>query len=398
MRLAYVVSHPIQYQVPLLRRIAAEPDIDLTVFYCSDFSLRAYQDKGFGTSVQWDVPLLEGYRSVILPRIRETHEPSSTRPVSFGFLRYFLHGRFDAVWVHGYATVNSLHAIVAAKLLGLPVLLRTDGWLGDRPRTGRTLLTKKLFFRALAALTDGPLAVGTLNREYWECYFGKRVPGFLLPYAVDNDFFASAAQEASRHRSALHTALQLEPDRPVILFASKLQTRKHCDHLLEAYLRLRPASGADPEAYLVIVGEGEQRTALEQRARESGCGSIRFAGFRNQTELPGFFDLCSVFVLPARHEPWGLIVNEVMNAARPVIVTDDVGAAPDLVLPGKTGWVYPTGNADALYAALVDALSDPVRTAQMGEQAREHISRWNFEADIAGLRHAIAYTTRKIRA
>ncbi len=67
-RLAYVVSHPIQYQANLLRRITADPEIDLTVFFCSDFSARGYQDKGFGVSVQWDVPLLQGYRSVVLPR------------------------------------------------------------------------------------------------------------------------------------------------------------------------------------------------------------------------------------------------------------------------------------------------------------------------------------------
>ncbi len=62
-RLAYLVSHPIQYQAPLLRRIAQEPDIDLTVFFGSDFSLRSYQDEGFGVDVKWDVPLLDGYRS-----------------------------------------------------------------------------------------------------------------------------------------------------------------------------------------------------------------------------------------------------------------------------------------------------------------------------------------------
>jgi hypothetical protein len=45
-RLAYLVSHPIQYQAPLLRRIAQEPDIDLTVFFGSDFSVRGYRDAG----------------------------------------------------------------------------------------------------------------------------------------------------------------------------------------------------------------------------------------------------------------------------------------------------------------------------------------------------------------
>ena len=61
-RLAYLVTHPIQYQAPLLRRIAAEPGIDLTVFFCSDFSLKSYFDPCFGKIITWDVPLTGGYR------------------------------------------------------------------------------------------------------------------------------------------------------------------------------------------------------------------------------------------------------------------------------------------------------------------------------------------------
>ena len=70
-RLAYLVSHPIQYQAPLLRRIAQEPDIDLTVFFGSDFSVRGYKDEGFGVGVKWDVPLLDGYKHEFLPVLRD---------------------------------------------------------------------------------------------------------------------------------------------------------------------------------------------------------------------------------------------------------------------------------------------------------------------------------------
>src|SRR5579875_3090351 len=127
-RLAYLVSHPIQYQAPLLRRIAREPDIDLTVLYGSDFSVRGYKDRGFGVQVQWDVPLLEGYRSEFLPRLRDTGTVSALSPISRGIVRRLQRPdgspAFDALWVHGYASANVLHGIVAAHALGIPVLLR----------------------------------------------------------------------------------------------------------------------------------------------------------------------------------------------------------------------------------------------------------------------------------
>jgi len=145
-RLAYLVSHPIQYQAPLLRRIAQEPDIDLTVLFGSDFSLRAYKDTGFGVDVTWDIPLLDGYPSEFLPNLRDTGENSFTSPISHGIYRRLRNPdgspAFDALWVHGYASINSLQAILAANALGIPVLIRADVWLADRPRSPFKLALK----------------------------------------------------------------------------------------------------------------------------------------------------------------------------------------------------------------------------------------------------------------
>src|SRR5882757_2433618 len=398
-RLAYLVSHPIQYQAPLLRRIAQEPDIDLTVLFGSNFSVRGYKDEGFGVGVKWDVPLLEGYRHEFLPVLRDTSGASVTSPMSRGILSR-LHGRngepgFDALWVHGYATVNAMHGILAANALGIPVLLRAESWLRDRSRSGIKLVAKQLFFDVLKRLVDATLPIGTLNSAYWRHYLGEDFPQFLMPYAVDNSYFQQRAAAAQAGRAELLTELDIDPSRPVILFASKLQYRKHCDDLLEAYLRLSPGNGVEPLPYLIIVGDGEARSALEKSAAATGFKSIRFCGFRNQSELPRFFDIASVFVLPSRHEPWGLIVNEVMNAGRAVIISDDVGCQPDLVTDGVQGGIFPVRDVEALKDALERVLESPETATQMGQLALERIQSWSFEEDVRGLREALAAVTGK---
>jgi len=401
-RLAYLVSHPIQYQAPLLRRIAQEPDIDLTVLFGSNFSVRGYKDEGFGVGVKWDVPLLEGYRHEFLPVLRDTSGVSVTSPMSRGILSR-LHGRngepgFDALWVHGYATVNAMHGILAANALGIPVLLRAESWLRDRSRSGIKLVAKQLFFDVLKRLVDATLPIGTLNSAYWCHYLGEDFPQFLMPYAVDNAYFQQRAAAALAGRAELLAELDLDPSRPVILFASKLQYRKHCDDLLEAYLRLSPGNGVEPLPYLIIVGDGEARSALEKSAAATGFKGIRFCGFRNQSELPRFFDIASVFVLPSRHEPWGLIVNEVMNAGRAVIISDDVGCQPDLVTDGVQGGIFPVRDVEALKDALERVLESPETATQMGQLALERIQSWSFEEDVRGLREALAAVTGKISA
>ena len=401
-RRAYLGSHPIQYQAPLLRRIAQEPGIDLTVLFGSDFSTRGYRDEGFGVEVAWDIPLLEGYRSRVLPAWHDPGTVSATTPLSRSVLNALREadGRpaFDALWVHGYASLNSLRGMLAAYALGIPVLLRADIWLADRPRSRTRLFAKQLFFKSLRPLVSAVLTIGSNNAAYWRFYFGERVPQFLLPYAVDNGFFAAQAQAALPGLQTLRAELNLEPGRPVILFASKLQERKHADHLVSAYTEILRRARTFAPPYLLIVGDGEQRAALEQQVRGLGLNGVRLTGFRNQTELPRFFALADVFVLPARHEPWGLVVNEAMATGRPVVLSTDVGAAADLVTDGVEGYVYPTGDVAALTQAIEQVLASPETARAMGTAAAQRIAGWNIEADIHGLRTALAATTHKFRS
>ena len=400
LRLAYVVSHPIQYQAPLLRRLALEPDIELTVLFGSDLSTRGYRDQGFGVDVAWDTPLLEGYPSRFLPALHDSGTVSAITPLSRSLLRALRtdDGRpaFDAVWVHGYASLNSLRAIAAARGLGIPVLLRAESWMGDRPRTRATLLAKRAFFRLLRPLISATLPIGSRNAEYWHTYIGAPVPQFPVPYTVDNAFFAERTAIERKRLPELRAELDLDPDRPVILFAAKLQERKGAADLLESYRRLCDNDALPAAPYLVLVGDGAERSRLQRFCEDAGLDGVRFAGFRNQTELPRFFALADVFVLPSRHEPWGLIVNEAMAAGCPVVVSSAVGAAVDLVSDGAEGFVFPPGDLDALTAVLTRCFDGSTCLPCMGQRAARRLALWDFEADVRGLRRALAHTTRLI--
>jgi len=390
-KLAYFLSHPIQYQSPLLRQIAQQPDIDLTVFYSSDHSVRGYADQGFGgVQVSWDIPLLDGYAHEFLPGLRKRGAVGLVTPLSYGILSRLRRGKFDAVWLHGYHMANSIHVLVAAKSLGIPVLLRSDSTLSDRTRGRVRLAAKRLFFAFLRQMVSGVFAVGKENAEYWRVSLGNDIPIFPMPYAVDNDSFRMLAQKAAPHREALRCELKLEPGFPIFLFASKLQRRKRCIDLVEAFLHLAPAPGTHPPAYLLIAGDGEERAAIEQRITASKSHNIRMLGFRNQSELPRLFNLCDVFVLPSIHEPWGLVVNEVMNASRPIVLSDQVGCMPDLLREGVNGFAFPAQNVNALSNTLRRFVDQPNLACTMGSRSAEIIQEYSFEHDIHGLRQALA--------
>jgi glycosyltransferase involved in cell wall biosynthesis len=399
-KVAYLVSHPIQYQAPLLRRIAQEPDIELTVFFGSNFSVQEYVDKGFGVDVKWDVPLLDGYRYEFLPTIWDKRRTGPTSQLNYGIFSRLRGNKegdgFDVLWVHGYSTLNTLQGMLMAKALGIPVLLRAESRLERKQNGALKQVAKRFFFNGLKQLVDGALPIGSLNAAYWRHTLGKDLPQFMMPYAVDNEYFQSRSREAGLRQGALLRELGLDPSRPIILFASKLQKRKRCEDLVRAYVSLCSQVENGPTPYLLIVGDGEERAALERLVLQSGVSGVRFCGFRNQSELPGFFNLAAVFVLPSQDEPWGLIVNEVMNSGRAVILSDDVGCQPDLVTDGVEGCVFPVGDVNALTDALRRVLERPETAETMGRRGLKRISGWSYEEDIIGLRQGIAAVTRRL--
>jgi glycosyltransferase involved in cell wall biosynthesis len=396
-RVGCLIRQPIQYAAPLFRYLSRDPSIDLTVLFMSDFSTHAYREPTFGINLKWDVPLVEGYRHIFLPAYGSTDSYSFWRPFSRKLGQYLQRNRIEALWVHGYAQQTLLRAIGYAKLRGIKVLLRGESHLGLQPRTASSFLRQHIK-RYLFSLADGFLAIGTLNRDYYLEYgvLPKRI--FMAPYAVDNDFFRMRAERARPHRDQLRRELNLEAGRFVILYASKMMHEKAPLDLLEAYARLL-SSGRDAACpYLLFVGDGELREALEARARQLDGNSVRFLGFRNQTELPRYYDLCDVFVLPSVYEPWGLVVNEVMNAGKPVIVSDKVGAHADLVKEGENGFVVAAGDVALLAQKLKVLTENAELAAAMGKRSLEIISGWNFEADRHGLLEALATVTGRTPA
>ena len=388
-RIAYLVSHPIPYQAALLRYLAALPDIDLTVFFLSDISVREYRDPGFRVHLEWDVGLLDGYSYVFLPAYGGNGRLSFWRPFVHGLGRHLRQDRFDALWLHGWAHQANLRALCIAKRRGLKVLLRGESHLKDRPsRASKRWLKQRVLPRFLNSV-DAFLAIGSWNREFYLHYGVPSERIFMMPYAVDNDFFQRKAAEAEGRRESLRAQLDLDPQRPLILYCSKFLRRKRAGDLLEAYIRLSPDGRREPDPYLLFIGDGEERPRLERRVEDLGWSSVRFLGFRNQTEMPGYYQLCDVFVLPSECEPWGLVVNEVMSVGKAVIVSDQVGAGADLVEDGRNGFVVPVGDVAALADRLGRLATNPGLAARMGEESRRRIAQWDFEADIQGIRQAL---------
>jgi glycosyltransferase involved in cell wall biosynthesis len=396
-RLGVLISHPIQYFAPLFRYLARSAFIELTVFYLSDFSLKKYYDQGFGVHVHWDVPLLGGYNHVFLPSINQSDSLSFWRPWSYGLARHLRERRIEALWISGWSSAATLRALLTAKRHGVKVFMAGDSHAGGPTvPSWWKLKAKGILLPPFFALMDAFLATASSNRRFYIDYGVPAGRIYLVPYCVDNDFFQRECRKAVFGRPELRRQLGLEPGRPVILYASKLIERKKPIDLLRAYAELSPDGICEPNPYLLFVGDGEQRQQLENLARQFKWNSVRFLGFKNQLELPRYYDLCDVFVLAAQYEGLATVIPEVMNAAKPVIISTAIGLGSDLVTDGDNGFIIPPSKPHILAEKLRIVTQDVQLAAAMGRRSLTRVSEWNFEADEQGLLEALKATVGRI--
>jgi glycosyltransferase involved in cell wall biosynthesis len=385
--LAILQTHPIQYFAPLYQRLAQEEQLDLTVYYCSRQGLERYVDAGFGAEVQWDIDLLSGYRAEFLPNMRNVERINGFFSlVNPGIIQALRRNRHDALWVHGHNYLTLQIAFAAARLLGTALFMRSETHLLLQRSTIKNRVRRPImsaFYTQFKAL----LAIGTRNAAFYRYHGVPDSRIHLVPYTVNNDYFISASRRYAQQSDSLRGKYHLDYAKPVILYASKLTRRKHPDHLLQAYRHVREQG---VQAQLVYVGSGEEEANLKTYVAQHDVPDVHFMGFRNQSELPAFYALADVFVLPAENEPWGLIINEVMCAGLPVIASAEVGAVPDLVHHGENGYTFEATDVATLGKHLQTLCEDDALRQKMGQRSLDIIQQWSYEDAVCGVLNALS--------
>ncbi len=386
-RLAVLNSHPIQYFAPLYRRIAESPDIEIMVYYCSRQGLeKGFVDPGFGKEVVWDLPLLEGYPHKFLPNLGgDRGVRGFFSLINLSIITELWRGKCDAVLIHGHNLATNLLALCAAKITRTRVFMRGETHLLLHRSPLKRVLRSPLM-NILYSLCDVCLYIGTRNRDF---YLAHGVPWdklFFVPYTVDNQSFAARAETASAGREARRVSLGLPPNTPIILYASKLTPRKRPRDLVQAHAEL---GRRGIRAAVLIVGDGEERVSLEREVMSLGLSHVVFVDFVNQRDLPAYYAMADIYVLPSENEPWGLVINEAMCCGVPVIATREVGASVDLIRDGETGYTFETGDIIGLADALARLITDDKLRSVMRDNCVRRMARWSYTESVQGIRDAL---------
>lgn len=391
-RVLAVAAHPVQYMAPIFSRMADHPAFDLHVAYCALGGAEAAHDPEFGANVKWDVPLLDGYSWSHVPN-RGSGSESFLGLCNPGFWELIRGGNFDAVLCFtGYRRATFWIALLASKFSKTAFLFGSDA-TALAPRDGRAwkIILKRVFWPRLFRLADQVIVPSSRSVDLMLSLGLSAERVTLTPYSVDNDWWIS--QSSRVDRAATRAVWGASQNDLVTLFCAKLQPWKRPFDLLRAF-----AKADVPNALLLFAGEGPLRPQLESEAAILGVASrVRFLGFVNQSQLPAVYTSADLLVLPSDYEPFAVVVNEAMCCGCPVVTSDRVGAARDLVAPVAPQLIFPCGDVDALAPILKDALNDRTRLQSIADAARAHIQTWSPERNIAATLDAIRIGVTRAR-
>ncbi len=400
-KIAIVASHPIQYQSPLWREIAKHPRIDLMVYYCVDWgtSRQQFDPKFFGKPYKWDIPLLDGYAYTFLRNYSLKPGPYLGGCINPGIFWELWKNKYDAIVVMGWMDITFWFSYCAAFMTRTPVLLRavSSSYYDKHAKRPLFLLfAKRLILKTLFRwFVKGFLSIGTRNRDFYLEYGVPAHRIFAFPYAVNNDFFFEETAKHLDRRAEIRKNLGIRATAIVTLFAARFISRRHPEHVLRAYEKLQDLS----DVTLLMVGDGEMMSELQEEVKKKKSRNVLFAGFKNQRELVEMYAISDIFVRAdetIETGDWGATVNEAMACGLPVICTDAAASNIDLIKKGENGYIYSFGDVEALAQAIRTLAENKNLLESMKKKSKEIISGWSYEEDVRGLLEALNVVCRKI--
>jgi glycosyltransferase involved in cell wall biosynthesis len=374
MKLAVVSTHPIQYNAPWFKLLTETKRVQFCVFYTWGQSVQgAKYDPDFGRNIEWDIPLLDGYEYRFLKNVAKDPGTHHFRGIINPDLISAIEAwKPDAVMVFGWNFHSHLACLRHFKNK-LPVLFRGDSTLIDEV-PGIRKLFRRIFLKWVYTHVDYAFYVGSRNKDYFFKHGLKSEQLIFAPHAVDNDRFSEPDAIYLQEAKAWRQKLAITEDHLVLLYAGKLEPKK-CPYFL---IDLAKSVNSD-RLKILIVGNGILEEKLKKQAE--GNSRIQFIDFQNQKQMPVVYRLGDIFILPSKGpgETWGLAINEAMASGLPIMVSDKVGCAIDLVQEEKNGLVFNSVDTAECEKFILKCLDSRDTLSTMGEHSRHIIRQYSFQ-------------------
>jgi len=373
-RLVIITEIISPYRIPLFNGLARDPSVDLHVIFLAETDPGLRQWKVYKEEIRFSYQVLPSWRKQIA---------AYNVLLNFGMAGALRRARPDFVLCGGYSYLAAWQALFWARASSVPFFLWSES---NRQDIRGGLSFVEFLKRTFLDECSGFVVPGRSAAQYLLDHGIKERNIFTAVNAVDNDFFSCVAARARGNAAEQRNKIGL-PDR-YLLFSGRLVRQKGVFELLAAYAKLE--SGLRQQIGLVFVGDGSCRSLLEERSQLISPGVVKFAGFVQREELPIYYALAEMLILPTYTDTWGLVVNEAMVCGLPIIVSQAAGCAADLVTEGWNGYIVDPTNVGTLSDVIRRLATQPELQASMSMNSLKRIQRYSPDEWSKGIVHMLA--------
>ena len=353
-KIAVIVSHPIQHFCPMYSSWNKLDNVRLKVFFASGIGVKPYRDRDFGLEISWegikldfDHMFLNGGRAI----------PVSLKIDAPGLEKELSKFSPDVVVIYGYRQKLQRRAFEWCVTEQVPMLMISDAQLRQK-RPFWKKIAKRVFEPYHLRKISGFLTVGDSNEIYYRHYGVKDDKFFRSPFPIDKEFYESFWKDKDVVSKRVRDELKIPEKNILILSVGKLVSwKRHLDIIKAVKLidfRQLPLS-------VVICGTGPEEGSLRKEAEFLEGHQIILAGFVKPLDLPKFYLTADIYVQSSEQDSHPLVVSEAIFMGCPVIVSDRCGSygPSDDVRPGVNGFVYRCGDLKALAHFIKKISLDP---------------------------------------
>lgn len=377
-RITFIEPIVTPYRIPLFNEMAKRFDDFHVVFRSARLP-----DGATWNSFLHNVEFRSGFLD---KRILASDEASGGSLSSFSLPMKLGRQGVNTIICGGYDSLASVLGLFYTKLTGGIFVLATDSTSRSARRMSGPALRYKRWF---VSASDAFVAYSKSAAAYLTELRAPARSVFLAPNATANDMIRSAVVQARSSDDSVRRELKIV--NPVLLFVGRLVQEKGLTYLLSAFNEARKSLR---NVHLVLVGDGPLRRELEHYCAVNSLDNVRFVGFVQPDQLPRYYAIADGLVLPSVRETWGFVVNEAMACGLPIIVTDQVGSANEIVLNTANGFVVPAADSYSLAVAIVKLLQNSITSAEMGQRSLEIISEYTIERAVDGFEAAIEFAVQ----
>jgi len=377
MKILIFATHPIQYQVPIYREL--NKHYDLKVIYLLDQTKKSHAESGFGVEFEWDIPLLNGYKYQYLKNLSKKPSSSKYNGIILDkdeLNKLMIKENPETVLINGWFPKGLKQIINYCYKNNIKTVCRGDSTL-LMPISPLKKAIKEIYIRSILKKISAFLYVGEENKKYYLHYGVKDNQLSPAFHCINTPFFK---EKFNKNQTQTFNRKKIN-----IGFAGKFIDIKN------PFLLLNAVSKSKYKEFISLqfIGDGPLKKSIRDMSSNLDI-TTNFLGFLNQSEIVKLgYSQIDFLVLPSKSETWGLVINEVMTGGIPAIVSNNVGCHSDLIMEGKTGFIFINGDVNDLAIKIDTTIELLASENNMKTEVLNHITKYSLSETVKAYQETI---------